>query len=260
MTISYDSTRLLASVMPAATMAMQLRTGGAEAERGAAARRLTGDGELSSVLWYPAWKLPPIPKTTMRIRALPRVYGAEGAGPHGGRMEPINKMPLENLEEEGLPKNPDLRIAQLKFLLTMDGHRQDAAVKTELMDAITANNMAPYYEGLCKDLKWQLDGDLLSKMKKANEEELKRLDDVLEDAENSLGESEIRDAMMAKAEYLIRIGDKEGALTAFRKTYDKTVALGHRLDIVFYLLRIGLFYMDSDLITRNSEKAKRQML
>uniref|UniRef100_A0A672ZH70 26S proteasome non-ATPase regulatory subunit 6 n=1 Tax=Sphaeramia orbicularis TaxID=375764 RepID=A0A672ZH70_9TELE len=145
-------------------------------------------------------------------------------------------------------------IAQLKFLLTMDGHRQDAKVKTELMDAIKANNMAPYYEGLCKELKWQLDSDLLSKMKKANEEELKRLDDVLEDAEKNLGESEIRDAMMAKAEYLIRIGDKEGALTAFRKTYDKTVALGHRLDIVFYLLRIGLFYMDSDLITRNSEE------
>ncbi|TWW61789.1 26S proteasome non-ATPase regulatory subunit 6 [Takifugu flavidus] len=167
-------------------------------------------------------------------------------------------MPLENLEEEGLPKNPDLRIAQLKFLLTMDGHRQDAKVKTELMDAIKANNMAPYYEVLCKDLNWQLDGELLNKMKKANEEELKRLDDVLEDAEKSLGESEIRDAMMAKAEYLIRIGDKEGALTAFRKTYDKTVALGHRLDIVFYLLRIGLFYMDNDLITRNTEKAKRQ--
>lgn len=48
-------------------------------------------------------------------------------------------MPLENLEEEGLPKNPDLRIAQLKFLLT-DGHRQDAKVKTELMDAIKANS------------------------------------------------------------------------------------------------------------------------
>lgn len=49
-------------------------------------------------------------------------------------------MPLENLEEEGLPKNPDLRIAQLKFLLTLDGHRQDAEVKTELMEAIRANS------------------------------------------------------------------------------------------------------------------------
>ncbi|KTG02532.1 hypothetical protein cypCar_00006109 [Cyprinus carpio] len=165
-------------------------------------------------------------------------------------------MPLENLEEEGLPKNPNLRIAQLKFLLTLDDHRHDAEVKRELMDAIKLNNMAPYYEALCKELKWQTDTDLLSKMKKANEDELKRLDDVLEDAEKNQGESEIRDAMMAKAEYLIRIGDKEGALTAFRKTYDKTVALGHRLDIVFYLLRIGLFYMDNDLITRNTEKAK----
>lgn len=68
--------------------------------------------------------------------------------------------------------------------------------------------MAPYYESLCKELKWQVDAELMSKMKKENEEVLKRLDDVLEDAEKNLGESEIRDAMMAKAEYLIRIGDK----------------------------------------------------
>ncbi|XP_058418424.1 26S proteasome non-ATPase regulatory subunit 6 isoform X2 [Diceros bicornis minor] len=218
-------------------------------------------------------------------------------------------MPLENLEEEGLPKNPDLRIAQLRFLLSLPEHRGDAAVRDELMAAVRDNKswngsrqeanqglppaspsggwrcrdwprckppsskslgfakpfsklcpipsyMAPYYEALCKSLDWQMDMDLLNKMKKANEEELKRLDEELEDAEKNLGESEIRDAMMAKAEYLCRIGDKEGALTAFRKTYDKTVALGHRLDIVFYLLRIGLFYMDNDLITRNTEKAK----
>lgn len=74
--------------------------------------------------------------------------------------------------------------------------------------SFSPSDMAPYYESLCKDLNWQLDGELLNKMKKANDEELKRLDDVLEDAEKSLGESEIRDAMMAKAEYLIRIGDK----------------------------------------------------
>lgn len=68
--------------------------------------------------------------------------------------------------------------------------------------------MAPYYEALCKSLDWQMDMELLSKMKKANEEELKRLDEELEDAEKNLGESEIRDAMMAKAEYLCLIGDK----------------------------------------------------
>lgn len=45
--------------------------------------------------------------------------------------------------------------------------------------------MAPYYEALCKSLDWQMDMDLLSKMKKANEEELKRLDEELEDAEKA---------------------------------------------------------------------------
>ena len=48
-----------------------------------------------------------------------------------------------------------------------------------------------------------------------------------------------------------------GALSQFRKTYEKTVALGYRLDLVFHLIRLGLFYMDHDLINKNLEKAQR---
>lgn len=52
------------------------------------------------------------------------------------------EMPLENLEEEGLPKNPDLRIAQLRFLLSLPEHRGDAAVREELMAAVRDNSEA----------------------------------------------------------------------------------------------------------------------
>lgn len=45
-------------------------------------------------------------------------------------------MPLENLEEEGLPKNPDLRIAQLRFLLSLRPRRPDPAARDELMAAV----------------------------------------------------------------------------------------------------------------------------
>ncbi|KAH3816789.1 hypothetical protein DPMN_118312 [Dreissena polymorpha] len=72
----------------------------------------------------------------------------------------------------------------------------------------------------------------------------------------NLGESEIRENMLKKAEYLCSIGDKEACLTQFRLTQEKTVTLGYRLDLVFHLIRIGLFYMDHDLITRNLEKAQ----
>ena len=49
---------------------------------------------------------------------------------------------------------------------------------------------------------------------------------------------------------------QEKALSVFRLTYDKAVALGYKLDIIFYQIRIGLFYLDNDLITRSIDKAK----
>jgi len=165
-------------------------------------------------------------------------------------------MPMEDLEHEGLAKNPNLQHAQLKFLLGTPKHKNDAASKKTLLEGIEANNMAPFYEETVKDLGWAKDEALLKKMKDANTEKIKQLDEAIGDAVKNLGETEIRDSMLAKAEYLCQIGDKANALTEFRKTYEKTVALGYRLDIVFHLIRIGLFYSDHDLITTNLEKAQ----
>lgn len=165
-------------------------------------------------------------------------------------------MPLENMEEEGLEKNPNLDLAQWRFLLTIDEHKNSMELKAKLLDAIENDNMAPFYEETCQLLGWPVDPQLLTKMKSNNEEKLKQLDAAIEDAETNLGEMEVREANLRKAEFLCRIGDKEASLSAFRKTYEKTVSLGHRLDIVFHNIRIGLFYLDHDLITRNIDKAK----
>lgn len=116
--------------------------------------------------------------------------------------------------------------------------------------------MAPYYEIVCNDLGWPIDGSIINKMKTKNANEVKRLDEVIVDAEKNLGEMEVREAYLKKAEYYSRIGDKDNAISVFRQAYDKTVSLGHRLDIVFHNIRIGLFFMDHDIITRNIEKAK----
>lgn len=68
--------------------------------------------------------------------------------------------------------------------------------------------MAPFYEECCRDLGWQLDPRLLERMKKENESELRTMNDAIEEAEKSMGETEIREANLKKAEYLSRIGDK----------------------------------------------------
>lgn len=165
-------------------------------------------------------------------------------------------MPAENLEEQGLEKNPNLELAQCKFLLSLPEHKDEPALKVKLFEAIRADNMAPWYEIVCKDLGWTEDKAELTRMQEENKKKLEELDAAIEDAEKNLGEMEVREANLRKSEYLCRIGDKDAAILAFRKTYEKTVSLGHRLDIVFHLIRIGLFYLDHDLITRNIDKAK----
>jgi hypothetical protein len=49
-------------------------------------------------------------------------------------------MPVENLEEEGLPKNPNLELAQLKFHLELPQHKSDDAAKAKLMEAIKTDS------------------------------------------------------------------------------------------------------------------------
>jgi len=165
-------------------------------------------------------------------------------------------MPAENLEEEGLPKNPDLELAQLKYQLTQDAYKNDGSIKQKLMDVVEKDNMARFYEDTCNEMSWPIDRVKLQKMKDENKKKLSELEEKIEDAEKNQGETEIRDAMLAKAEFLCKIGEKDDALTAFRLTFEKTVSLGMKLDLIFHQIRIGLFYMDHDLITRNLEKAQ----
>lgn len=51
-------------------------------------------------------------------------------------------------------------------------------------------------------------GTLHKQLKTKNDEELKKLQDKIEDAETNLGETELSDALRAKASYLAKIGEK----------------------------------------------------
>lgn len=69
--------------------------------------------------------------------------------------------------------------------------------------------MAPYYKLITSSSSvLPLDKSLLESMEKSNEEELLKLDQRLEEANKTEGESEISDALKARANYLTRIGDR----------------------------------------------------
>lgn len=123
-------------------------------------------------------------------------------------------------------------------------------------DNIYIVDMAPYYQQVCEELGWRFDKQVYEALHKKNLKDLEELNAAIEDAEKNLGEMEVRDAYLKRAEFYSRIGDKDKAVEEFRVTFNKTVSLGHRLDIVFHVIRLGLFFMDHDLILRNIEKAR----
>lgn len=68
--------------------------------------------------------------------------------------------------------------------------------------------MAPFYKSICIEQGWTCDEALLDRMVQQNKEELEKLDERLQDAEENLGESEVADALRVRAEHFARIGDK----------------------------------------------------
>ena len=68
--------------------------------------------------------------------------------------------------------------------------------------------MAPFYTYFVQETGINVDNALLTKMQTKNSEEIKTLDDRLLDAEQNLGETEISEALIAKAHYLAKIGEK----------------------------------------------------
>lgn len=77
--------------------------------------------------------------------------------------------------------------------------------------------MAPYYKLVTSATSpvLPLDAALLTEMEAANEAELKKLDERLEEAKKTEGETEISDALKARANYLTRIGHKVRSSSPF---------------------------------------------
>jgi 26S proteasome regulatory subunit N7 len=64
-------------------------------------------------------------------------------------------MPLENLEEEGLEKNPNLELALWKFLLSLPDHSGDKKLQSKLMDAIVGDSKYIFRNYMNRQFYWR---------------------------------------------------------------------------------------------------------
>ncbi|KAI1791725.1 PCI-domain-containing protein [Ganoderma leucocontextum] len=152
---------------------------------------------------------------------------------------------------------PNLSLAQDYFVLSSPSlaHLHEDARKS-LLEGIQADQMAPYYRIVTSTSALPLDQVLLERMEKENKEELDKIEERLEEAKKTEGETDIADALRARANYLTRIGDKDKAVEAQKLALEKTPGLGSRIDIGLTLIRIGFFFSDHEMITQNLQQAE----
>lgn len=122
--------------------------------------------------------------------------------------------------------------------------------------------MTPYYISITSAASspLTLDPTLLEKLKASNAETLTALDARLTAAQETEGESEISDALKARANFLTRIGERDEAIAAQKLALEKTPGLGSRIDIVLTLARLGFFWADNALIVWGLEKAETYIM
>lgn len=158
---------------------------------------------------------------------------------------------------------PIMAVAQKKFSLEMakkEQGAQQAALATEVKELVVKSGMLPYYEKyLAPNGLIQIPEAEMAAMRKRNEEELAKLEEKLTDAKENLGDVEVRDALLAKADFFNRVGDKDEALAAYKVCFEKTVGIGGKLDIILTNIRIGFFFEDKELAKNEIEKAKLEL-
>lgn len=59
------------------------------------------------------------------------------------------------------------------------------------------------------------------------------IDAKLKDAEENLGDVEVRDAILEKAILYEKHGDEEKAIEVFREALKKTIGIGRKMDVQF---------------------------
>jgi 26S proteasome regulatory subunit N7 len=155
---------------------------------------------------------------------------------------------------------PTMALAQMRFALLSETPCDKPKISQEMLNIVKEKSMLPFYEKhLCPAPLGPVDEVLKATMQKANDEELAKLEEKLADAKENLGDVEVRDVLVAKADFWNRIGNKEAAIEAYEVAFDKTVGIGGKMDIILTNVRIALFFDDKELANKQIVRAKTEL-
>ncbi|CDR95024.1 PCI domain containing 26S proteasome non-ATPase regulatory subunit 6 protein, putative [Babesia bigemina] len=156
---------------------------------------------------------------------------------------------------------PNFEIDRLRHLLTLPAEASvdTAQVKKSLLEHIVKNEMYPYLERLREQMPLMCDVPAMEDLREVNAKTLAELDEKIEFAQKNFGSSEVKDAVLEKANYYLKIGDHERAVSQYESALSQTVGVNSKLEIVLCLLRVAFFFNDVPLLMKYMERAKKDI-
>lgn len=156
--------------------------------------------------------------------------------------------------ESDVPNVPDHNLSQKQFLLLQSSKDERTVLILEMLDAIKADNMGPYYKYLTSELPqyFPLDESLLESLTKVNNEKIAELQKAVAEAENDEeSELDVNATVTALAEYYIRIVDRKNATETYKKLLLLTQNTGAKIDILLALARVDFFFSDYHKVSKH---------
>lgn len=151
--------------------------------------------------------------------------------------------------EPVVPMDPLLALLHLRHTYTspFTTPEEKQAAQSAIMKEIDEHNMRPMYQLLCESFGWPYDQKRANEMDQLNAEKLAKLDARIKDAEDHLGDVELREGLLAKCDFFARIGDLTQCLQFNKDCSMKTLAAGPKLDLCFQRIRLGIAFSDNEI-------------
>lgn len=134
---------------------------------------------------------------------------------------------------------PDyILLSKIRFKLTLKEYQNDEELKKEFLDIATRKNMSKYYEEACKDFNWEMDEDLVERMKHANQVTWQEVHSPLSD--NSSLEDSVKKNWQEQLEFFCEIGEVDRASEIAASVFmEETNSSSVRVEAAFGLFRIA---------------------
>jgi 26S proteasome regulatory subunit N7 len=156
---------------------------------------------------------------------------------------------------------PDFAIARWIFLLRRESDDVSADERSQaresLWERIRQDHALALYQRVCvKELGWDEDAAFVKEAEEFIAAQETGFADKIQEAEETLGKTDVRDLMHKRADFYAEIGDVDRALAEYAEVLKNTTEDGRKIDVSLTIVRLGMFWRDSAVVQKGFEDTR----